>query len=232
MARQASGHASTSSGHVDGSRDTPPRRTARVPRKRSAVSNAERRETTRRVILDAAAECFDQRGYLATRLDDVTERARLTKGAVYFHFGSKEALAGALIEEQFSYWPQVIEELTGRPGTSLDHLVHLTFEISRGLRDNVSVRAGFRLALDQDVPSVDPTETLGWWTTLATDLLRKGRRDHSLTKDVSPVAAGRVVVAGVIGCYHLATVIDGKPDARKRLEEFWAIILPQLSSPN
>jgi AcrR family transcriptional regulator len=200
-----------------------------VPRKRPAVSNSERRETTRRAVLDAAAECFDQRGYLATRLDDVTERAKLTKGAVYFHFGSKEALAAALIDEQFSYWPGLIEELTGRPGTSLDHLVHLTYEMSRSLRDNVAVRAGFRLALDQDVPSVEPAENLAWWTSLATDLLRKARRDDSLTKKVSPAAAGRVVVAGVIGCYHLATVIDGKPDARKRLDEFWAIVLPQLS---
>ena len=195
---------------------------------RPVRSNAERRAMTRRAVLDAAAECFDQAGYLATRLDDVTTRAKLTKGAVYFHFGSKEALAEAVIEEQASYWPAVLDELAGRPGTPLDHLIHLTYEVARSLRDNVSLRAGVRLSLDQDVPGVDPAQTLSRWTDTVADLLRKARRAGALADGVAPAVAARFIVAAFLGAYHLAGVVDGKPDARKRLDEFWSLALPQV----
>jgi AcrR family transcriptional regulator len=195
---------------------------------RQVRTNAERRAMTRRAVLDAAAECFDQAGYLATRLDDVTTRAKLTKGAVYFHFGSKEALAEAVIQEQASYWPAVLDELAGRPGTPLDHLIDLTYEVARSLRDNVSLRAGVRLSLDQDVPGVDPAQTLSRWTDTVGDLLRRARRAGALADHVVPAAAARFIVAAFLGAYHLATVVDGKPDARKRLDEFWSLALPQL----
>jgi AcrR family transcriptional regulator len=179
-------------------------------------------------VLDAAAFCFDQAGYLATSLDDVTGRAQLTKGAVYFHFGSKEALAAAVIEEQAHHWDPVISEITERPGNPLDHLVALTYEVNRSLRDNLTVRAGFRLSIDGDVPGIDPARTLSSWTQIAGELLRKARRSGALAADVSPAAAARVIVAGVLGAHRLATVVDGKQDARKRLDELWAFLLPQL----
>jgi AcrR family transcriptional regulator len=197
---------------------------------RPVVSNAQRRETTRRAVLDAATECFDQAGYLATRLDDVTTRARLTKGAVYFHFGSKKALAEAVIQEQASYWPAVLDQLAGRPGTPLDHLIDLTYEVARSLRDNVSLRAGVRLSLDQDVPGVDPAQTLNRWSDTVADLLRKARRAGAIADHVVPAAAARFIVAAFLGAYHLASVVDGKPDARKRLDEFWSLALPQLTA--
>jgi AcrR family transcriptional regulator len=200
----------------------------RAGERRPVVSNAERRAATRRAVLDAAAECFDRAGYLATRLDDVTSRASLTKGAVYFHFGSKESLAEAVIQEQQNYWPTVLADLSSRPGTPLDHLVGLTYEVARSLRDNVLVRAGFRLSVDRDVPGIDPVATLTWWTDTVVDLLRKARRSGALAADVVPAAAARVIVAGFLGAYHLATVVDRTPDARKRLDEFWSIVFPQL----
>lgn len=46
---------------------------------------------TRALILEGAAQVFEERGYLGTRLDDVADQIGLTKGALYFHFRSKEA---------------------------------------------------------------------------------------------------------------------------------------------
>ena len=58
-----------------------------------------RSEATRRRILDAAVELFSEVGFAATSLGDIVERAELTKGALYYHFDSKESLASAVIEE-------------------------------------------------------------------------------------------------------------------------------------
>jgi AcrR family transcriptional regulator len=192
------------------------------------MTNADRSAATRRIVLDAAAQCFEQSGYLATRLDDITSRAKLTKGAVYFHWGSKEALAHAVIDEQAEYWPGVIADLAGRPGTPLDNLVDLTYEVARSLRDSAIARAGLRLSFDQDVPGIDPAATLNKWTDIVADLLRKARRTGAVADGIAPAAAARFVVGGFVGAYELAVVVDGKPDARRRLDEFWSIALPQL----
>lgn len=61
---------------------------------------AEHRGTARERLLDAAAEVFADRGYRATKVDDIAAAAGLTKGAVYWNFPSKEAVFSALIEER------------------------------------------------------------------------------------------------------------------------------------
>lgn len=52
----------------------------------------QRGEETRSRILDAAGELFAQRGYDATSVADICERASVTKGGFYHHFASKEAV--------------------------------------------------------------------------------------------------------------------------------------------
>jgi AcrR family transcriptional regulator len=60
---------------------------------------AERSETTRRELLRVARELFAERGYEGTTLDEVAERTRLTKGALYHHFRDKRELFRAVFEE-------------------------------------------------------------------------------------------------------------------------------------
>ena len=56
-------------------------------------------EATRRALLDSAAAAFVERGYAEASLDDIARGARLTKGALYHHFGSKEGLFAAVYEQ-------------------------------------------------------------------------------------------------------------------------------------
>ena len=49
-------------------------------------------ERTRERILDAAAAAFRERGFAATRLSDIADRAGLQAPSLYYHFGSKEEL--------------------------------------------------------------------------------------------------------------------------------------------
>ncbi len=51
---------------------------------------------TRRALLRAARHLFERNGYGGTRLDDVTARARVTKGALYHHFADKRELFAAV----------------------------------------------------------------------------------------------------------------------------------------
>lgn len=67
---------------------------------RTRMTHAERRATTRQSILDVARETFLERGYHGATLEQISEAAGFTKGAVYAHFESKADLLLALIEQR------------------------------------------------------------------------------------------------------------------------------------
>lgn len=68
-------------------------------------------------ILDAAFEEFVKHGYAATRLEDVAERAGVTKGTIYFYFETKERVFEEMIRHMarpmFSEMNEFIATLTG-----------------------------------------------------------------------------------------------------------------------
>ena len=52
-------------------------------------------------ILDAALDIFSNKGYHDSRMDDIVDEAKVSKGSIYFHFPNKERLFLALVD-QFS----------------------------------------------------------------------------------------------------------------------------------
>ncbi len=60
---------------------------------------ARRKEARPSELTAAALELFVERGFAATRLDDIAARAGVSKGTLYLYFDSKEALFKAVIEE-------------------------------------------------------------------------------------------------------------------------------------
>jgi AcrR family transcriptional regulator len=58
-----------------------------------------RKEARPGEILAAALDCFAERGFAATRLEDVAQRAGVTKGTLYLYFPSKEELFKAVVRE-------------------------------------------------------------------------------------------------------------------------------------
>jgi AcrR family transcriptional regulator len=50
-------------------------------------------------ILDAALAVFAQKGFAATKLDDIAAKAGITKGTIYLYFDSKQALFEALARQ-------------------------------------------------------------------------------------------------------------------------------------
>jgi len=57
-------------------------------------------EATRAALLDEATTLFAERGYSGTSLEDVASASQVTRGAVYHHFASKQALFEAVLELQ------------------------------------------------------------------------------------------------------------------------------------
>ena len=60
---------------------------------------ARRKEARPQELLDAALDLFVERGFAATRLDDVAKQAGVSKGTLYLYFANKEELFKAVVRE-------------------------------------------------------------------------------------------------------------------------------------
>lgn len=78
-------------------------------------------------IIDAALALFSERGFSATRLEDVAVRAGVAKGTVYLYFASKEALLQAAVRRfvvpRLEQGEQLVQQHTGDTASLLREMV-------------------------------------------------------------------------------------------------------------
>jgi AcrR family transcriptional regulator len=89
-----------------------------------------RSETTRQKLLDAAIDLFTQVGYAAAGLGEIIERTGMTKGALYHHFDSKEALATAIIEQGGDLTRAAFRQVCESSSPALENLIHGAFIVT------------------------------------------------------------------------------------------------------
>lgn len=82
-----------------------------------------RKEARPAELMAAALDLFVERGFAATRLDDVAARAGVTKGTLYLYFDSKESLFKAVVENGIvSRIDEALRVLEGYQGSMADLL--------------------------------------------------------------------------------------------------------------
>ena len=75
----------------------------------------EARALFRNAILDAAEDVFGQRGFHGARIQDIAARARMAVGTIYNHFGQKEDVLRALLEERTDDLLRALTPIVGDP---------------------------------------------------------------------------------------------------------------------
>ena len=73
-------------------------------------------EQTIQLILDTASRLFFQQGYDRTTLQDIINATGLSKGAIYHHFSSKEAILVAVVDQIGEYNSTVLAQVRDRKG--------------------------------------------------------------------------------------------------------------------
>jgi AcrR family transcriptional regulator len=76
-------------------------------------------------ILDAAFEEFVERGFMATRVEDIADRIGVTKGTIYVYFPTKEELFSAMIRHISVPFEVVLTEANALSGTCTERLKSL-----------------------------------------------------------------------------------------------------------
>ncbi|MGC5535551.1 ScbR family autoregulator-binding transcription factor [Streptomyces sp. SR-10] len=187
----------------------------------------ERAEQTRRALLLAAAEVFDEFGYAGASITRILKRAGVTAGALYFHFGSKEDLAKAVMNSQ----PDTLVPLLAASG--LQRLIDLTLVWSWQLQRDPLLRAGVRLTNEQasigDSLNADPYEK---FRGIMTSCLQGAREDGELQPGIEPTVVAEFVIAACTGMQMYSNVVSGRRDLPERTQQMWNLLLPGIAVPS
>ena len=106
-------------------------------------------EKTRTRILASALALFARKGYERTTFTDIAARLKMTKGAVYWHFESKEALLIALVDEMLDKFTRQIEAIMPKDALTFLAVADMMVENARLVVDDAKGRAFFMLMRTQ-----------------------------------------------------------------------------------
>ena len=99
----------------------------------SSPTKRERRKEARPgELLDAALSLFVEKGFAATRVEEVAARAGVSKGTLFLYFTSKEELFKAVVREtvsgRFDEWNQELDEFEGDSAALVRYCLHAWWE--------------------------------------------------------------------------------------------------------
>jgi TetR/AcrR family transcriptional repressor of nem operon len=168
-------------------------------------------EATRAFLLRTAAQVFAERGYVGTALTDLIAASGLTKGAFYFYFQSKAALALAVLRDQQERWLRQVSERVLSAGTAAEQFRSLAPVMLELLTAEPSAWSITRLTKDLAAdPSTagEVSEPMGRWVEFVADIVRRGQADGDLRPGVDPHHVAVVLVGAFDGLKALTDVLD------------------------
>ncbi|MCX5381228.1 ScbR family autoregulator-binding transcription factor [Streptomyces sp. NBC_00091] len=181
---------------------------------------------TRQAILSAAAKIFEEQGYQAATISQILTAAGVTKGALYFHFQSKEDLAQGVLAEQD-------QQITVPPRVSkVQQVVDVTVLHAYRLQTDPMVRAGVRLSMDQLAQGLDRSGPFVRWAEVLTDLFETAQSQGELLPHVVPAETAEVIVGAFAGVQSMSQAICDYRDLPARVAALMRHLLPSVVLPS
>ncbi|QLJ02216.1 MULTISPECIES: ScbR family autoregulator-binding transcription factor [unclassified Streptomyces] len=189
------------------------------------MAQQERAVRTRRAVLEAAAAVFAERGYAAATIAEILNRAGVTKGALYFHFDSKAALARGVLQEQISTEYHVPREL------KLQEWVDAGMTLADRLPREPLLLAGVRLSADLRGRNVFGSAWPAWAEFTAARLAEAKSRGEVLAH-VVPEESAQVFLGAWTGVQLVSQALADWADLDERMAALFDHLLPAIAVPS
>jgi AcrR family transcriptional regulator len=190
-----------------------------------------RADTTRQQILRAAAGQFARLPYHQVGLDEVLAEAELTKGAMYFHFRSKHALALAIIEDQITRSDHAISELLARKLSGLETLIDFSYQLAlRDIGEDISRSA---LHLVESIGRIEGLQAKLHrnWINNLTVAVQRGIAEGDVMQDCDPLDVGRLLASAYMGLRQTSN-LDEPERFLRDFQKMWILVLPGFVRPD
>ena len=192
---------------------------------------------TRQNLLQAALKVFSRKGYTATTLEDVAGEAQVTRGAIYWHFGSKAELYNSLFREYSERGNAIVQQAAEEGGTLVDILRSVFVRQLQAMEEDSALRALMELQLFKIgvVPELEKGRkqqvkgSLGLIETL-TGIMGQGVEAGLLRADVDPTEMARAYLAFQNGLIHLWLTAPGQFSLKDSADAFADILMAGLQN--
>ncbi|MFI6149261.1 ScbR family autoregulator-binding transcription factor [Streptomyces sp. NPDC051109] len=181
---------------------------------------------TRQAILSAAARVFEEHGYQAATISQILGTAGVTKGALYFHFQSKEDLAQGVLAEQDQ------QLMVPERASKVQEIVDVVMLHAHRLQTDSMVRAGVRLSMDQLAQGLDRSGPFVRWAEVGCTLLEKAQAQGELLPHVVVPETADVIVGSFAGIQSMSQAICDYGDLVARVSALMRHLLPSVVVPS
>lgn len=182
---------------------------------------------TRQQIILGAAELFSRVGYDRARLNDIVGETGLTRGAIYFHFQSKDDLATIVIEEFQTKSIDAIAAIAQTGECGMCQIAMLNREMGRLLTVDPVVRAGIRLVVERNAGQAPIPAYLAWIEALKY-LVSLGIEQGDVRRGVSPDDGAVFITEAFVGAQILSHAVSGLGDLPARIDRLTGFLLNGL----
>lgn len=192
------------------------------------MAQQERARVTREQVVDGAARTFYRLGYGMSTTGDIAKEAGVTRGAMYFHFQSKEDLARAVIAKEQAMALFASNQIHEMNRSALETMILLCADLAKRLLADPVVRAGVRLTTEVtnfDPPLRSPYDD--WMRTFA-NLASQAIADGDFRSDVNPEKFARFLIPTFTGIQLVSDTYTGREDLLPRVRDMWEYILPAV----
>ena len=168
---------------------------------------------TRDGIASAAAEHFNTVRYAGARVTDIVATTGVSKGSMYHHFPSKEALAQYLVQGWGTVLVDTIADVTAAEEPALRQVASVQRRLAEIITQDHVARAGLILSLERAVDETAKVYTA--WTSAIAVIVEQGIRTGQLDDTAEHLRLGETLCAGFVGAVHVATSL-GEPETISR----------------
>ncbi|MGW0020621.1 TetR family transcriptional regulator [Rhodococcus sp. NPDC003382] len=191
----------------------------------------ERARRTRAAIVESAAAEFSKRGYAAASINTILEHSNATKGAMYFHFDSKEALARAVLEEGLARYRTLVDRWVQAPGLDPFERLHgMVTELADALQRDVIIRAEFKLVIEPEFESEARLRGGSVWGTAGYRLAEEAQREGLFRPGADIRRFVEVISAALAGQRYMTDLTSSDVDVRARFEMCLEVPLEAMAS--
>jgi AcrR family transcriptional regulator len=183
---------------------------------------------TRRNALIGAAVAIERHGYEGATIAQMVQESNITKGALYFHFPSKEAVAEAIIAEQ-SEW---VSQRYGAGDPPVQTIVDLSYAFVDALHSDPLMRASIRMTIDRAAPAESIVQGYSIWISVVSHLLDRGRAAGTLHADVEAGDCAYTITSAITGLQLTSEALCQRRDLADRVENFWRLLIPAIVRPD
>lgn len=176
-----------------------------------------RARLTKAKIVSSAANSFDLRGYAGTTFDILLIATGMTKGAIYYHFASKEKVADQLIEEWSAYLAQWHIDASQTRLPAIEQIVRIFGNFADRAAADTEVRAATKMALEPSLATA--TRAFSDWVDAVADLVVTAIKVGDIADTPAAHRLAKNLCASTIGLTQASTPADAGFTLKVRIDD-------------